>query len=137
MASVRQKKKGIRAASTTYTPQAASLPRPPASTNAPLENTSPVRSPSSGPPKAPAKAAVVSARNKGKRSPSGAAASATVRGSPNSSSPTHGGAAAGARWVGGTSGQASCSPRLALWRGLGCFGVVLVFALVWFCVGCC
>lgn len=98
MASVRQKK-GTRAASSTP-PEVSSLPRPnvaaaPAGLAAARERA---RSPASaaqqqGPPKAPARtAAVQSARNRGKRSPSATTSS--------SSSPTHLiGAAPGTRCV--------------------------------------
>eukprot|EP00903_Cladosiphon_okamuranus_P017508 g16126.t1 len=96
MASVRQKKKGIRAAS--IPPEVSSLPRPhvtsppPAGLAAARERA---RSPASSAataqaPKPPARTAAVSARNRGKRSPSAPTSS--------SSSPTHlTGAAPGTR----------------------------------------
>lgn len=101
MASVRQKKKGIRAVSNVIAstpPEVSPLPRPavsspPAGLAAARERA---RSPKSSPapPKAPARttAAVQSARNKGKRSPS--------RASPSSTSPTHlVGGARGTRYI--------------------------------------
>ena len=104
MASVRQKKKGIRAASGTP-PEVSSLPRPHTSSPPPagLERARErARSPASAaqaPPKAPARtAAVQSARNRGKRSPSATTSS--------SSSPTHLiGAAPGTRCVAAERGE--------------------------------
>lgn len=87
MASVRQKKKGIRAVSSTP-PEASNLPRPVLSPNAPHSSAARVRSPAAAPPQPPPRTAVAqSARHKGKRSPTTAVSSS--RGSSTSSSPTH------------------------------------------------
>ena len=98
MASVRQKKKGIRAVSSPP-PEASSLPRPVVSPNEPHSTTSRARVSDLSPPKPPAGAAVVqSARNKGKRSPSATAPPPSSTTSRGKSSPTHlVGGAAGAR----------------------------------------
>lgn len=111
MASVRQKKKGIRAVSTP-SPEASSLPRPVVSPNEPHSTTSRARVSDLSPPKPPARAAVAqSARNKGKRSPSATAPPPSSTTSRGKSSPTHlVGGAAGARcgWENGSLQLAWC-----------------------------
>lgn len=89
MASVRQKKKGIRAASSTSPPPKASeMPRPVHSPNVPRAVAARPSAPTPAPPKAPARAAVAqSARQKGKRSPS--ATTSSTRGASKSNSPSH------------------------------------------------
>ena len=92
MPSVRQKKAGIRAVSSTpegSAAAAASAATPVLSTDVPQAVSRPQRSPKPTLPKVPATAAVVgSARNKGKRSPSATPTTTVARSGGIASSPT-------------------------------------------------